>query len=109
MFGTIATLKPAPGKEDELLAALEEWGRDRGSAIAGPIRVYIARSERDPGVLLNIALFDSKERYEENAADPAQDAWYQRMAACLSEPPEWHDHEVVLAYEFVPPEMTTAH
>ncbi len=55
MFGTIATLKPAPGEEGELLAILEEWGRERGASIAGPIRVYIARSERDPGVLLNIA------------------------------------------------------
>jgi len=108
VFGTIATMKPAPGKEDELLAMLEEWGRDRGSSIAGPIRVYIARSERDPGVLLNIALFDSRETYRANAESPEQDAWFQRMAACLAQPPEWHDHEVVLAYEFVPPTMTPA-
>ncbi len=103
MFGTIATMRAKPGHEDQLLALLEEWGRDRGSRIAGPIRVYVARSEREPGVLLNTALFESRESYEANANDPEQDAWYQRMVEHCVVPPEWHDHEVLLAYEFIPP------
>jgi len=102
MFGTIASMRAKPGMEDRLLDALEEWGRDRGSRISGPLRVYVARSERDPGVLLNIAMFDSRAHYEANARDPEQDQWYQRMVQYCAEPPEWHDHTVLLAYEFTP-------
>jgi hypothetical protein len=103
MYGTIATMRAKPGMEDQLLGMLEEWGRERGSRIAGPIRVYVSRSERDAGVLLNIALFDSRETYEANAKDPEQDAWYRRMVQYCAAPPEWHDHDVLLAYEFMPP------
>lgn len=104
MFGTIASMRAKPGMEERLLGALEEWGRDRGSCIAGPVRVYIARSENDPTLLLNIAMFDTREHYEANARDPKQDRWYQRMLAFCSEPPDWHDHTVLLAYEFTPPQ-----
>jgi quinol monooxygenase YgiN len=104
VFGTIATCRVKPGMEDGFLQAIEEWGQSRGSEIEGPLRVYVARSVQDPNVLLNIVLFDSREHYEANAADPEQDKWYQRMVANLEAPPEWDDHEVLLAYEFVPPE-----
>ncbi len=103
MFGTIATVSPKAGMEDAFLRLIEEWGSERGSKIAGPQRIYVARSERDPSVLLLTVLFDTREAYEANAADPEQDRWYNRMVECLNEPPDWHDHEVLLAYEFTPP------
>lgn len=103
MFGSIATMRAKRGKEDELLKFFEAWGGGRGSRIDGPVRVYVSRSTRDPGVLINVVLFDSREHYEANAADPAQNAWYQSLLPLLEAPPEWHDHEVLLAYEFVPP------
>ena len=87
MFGTIASLRAKAGMEDRLLETLEEWGRERGARIDGPVRVYVARSERDPGVLLNIAMFDSREHYVANAQDPEQDAWYQRLLAFFDPPP----------------------
>src|SRR5512146_3041402 len=98
MFGTIATMRVKPGCEDDLLNVFEEWGRDRGARIDGPIRVYISRSERDANVLLNIALFDTREHYEANAADPAQDAWYRKMLPSLAGEPACHDHAVALAH-----------
>ncbi len=103
MFGTIATMRVKPGAESSLLRVLEDWGRERGTRIDGPLRIYVSRSQREPNVLLNIALFDSREHYEANAADPGQDAWYRSMLPFLESPPDWHDHEVVLAYDFVPP------
>jgi hypothetical protein len=54
-------------------------------------------------MLLLTVLFDTREHCEANAADPEQDRWYRQMVECLDEPPEWHDHEVLLAYEFTPP------
>ena len=103
MFGSIGTMKVKPGQEAAFLKVIEEWGGGRGSRIDGPLRIYVSRSQRDPNVLLNIALFDTKEHYEANAASPEQDRWYRSMLPFLQEPPEWHDHEVLLAYEFVPP------
>ncbi len=103
VFGTIATMHVKPGMEAPVLKALEEWGGGRGSRIDGPIRIYVARSQRDPNVLLNIVLFDSREHYEANANDPDQDRWYRTILPLLKSPPDWHDHEVLLAYEFLPP------
>ena len=41
-----------------------------------------------------VAVFESKETYEANANDPAQDAWYRKFRALLTADPEWNDGEV---------------
>src|SRR5206468_1022752 len=67
MFGTVASMRAKPDMELPLLELMEEWGRARGTVIPGAVHVYVARSERDSGLLLMIALFDSREHYFANA------------------------------------------
>ncbi len=50
------------------------------------------------GALVATVLFDSREHYEANAADPAQDAWYRELVTLVEADPTWADGDVLTAH-----------
>jgi quinol monooxygenase YgiN len=95
MYGTIALLKPSEGKLDELQALFEEWWNERRPQIKGAIASTIYRNVQNPAEVMVAVVFDSKENYMANAQDPAQDAWYKKMVACLEGEPRWIDGDIL--------------
>ena len=92
MYGTIARMQVKPGRAAEL-AALTSTYEDVG--VPGFIATYAYRSDRDPDEVWLAVLFEDRESYHRNAADPAQDARYRQMRELLAADPEWHDGEVM--------------
>lgn len=95
MYGTIARFEPRPGREQRLLELMEEWNRERAPKVKGAVAAYLYKLDR--GGWMMAAVFDSKENYMANAADPEQDAWYRKWRAELQADPEWNDGEVFQA------------
>jgi quinol monooxygenase YgiN len=98
MYGTIARIHAKP---DALEYLMDVGSHDAMRRVPGFISQYVYRSDADPNEYWLVVLFESKEAYEANAADPAQDASYQRMRAYLADDPEWHDGEIVTAVEAI--------
>ena len=48
------------------------------------MRLVITRASPGPGELTLVVVFDSRESYEANGSDPAQDAWYQQLVGLLN-------------------------
>ena len=97
MFGTVARIRVLPGHEQALLGLQKNWDETRKPVVNGAVASYVFRSDRDPEEYSLIAIFRDRESYMANAADPAQDAWYQQMRSHLQSDPEWNDGEVVSA------------
>ncbi len=98
MFGTVARLRPKPGAEQALLRMSEEWNRERRPQVKGVVGEYLFKSETHPGEYVMVAIFEDRESYRANAADPEQDRWYRRLREGLEADPEWDDGEVVQAF-----------
>jgi len=97
MYGTVALFQAKPGTQ----AQLDAYNRDVGSiAIPGIVATYIYQLDADPNRYYLAVIFESKEAYLANAADPMQDERYRRLRALLAADPEWHDGEVVFAHSF---------
>lgn len=93
MYGTIARLHPAAGRDNELDSLMDGWQRERGS-VPGLVASYLYRPDRNPydrPTLFLVAIFEDAETYRANADDPAQDAWYRKLRAVLDDDPEWMD------------------
>src|SRR5687768_7409372 len=97
MYGTVATMRVKPGMEQKLSQLSEQWWRERAPQVKGALSSTVFKTDANPNEHILIAVFDSKENYEANANDPAQDAWYQEMRACLEGDPQWTDGEVVFS------------
>ncbi len=95
MYGTVALLKPKAGQEQALAAMLEKWWTERRPKAKGAIASTLHRNESNPAELIMTAVFESKESYDANAADPEQDKWYQEMRALLDGDPRWLDGDVL--------------
>jgi hypothetical protein len=95
MFGTTAIAKPKPGQEAAVVEHWNRWWRDRAPRAQGALLGTISRNVSDPSELLVTVAFASKALYEANAADPEQDAWYQKLVSLLEEPPRWIDGDVL--------------
>lgn len=95
MYGTVARMRVKPGMEAKLQELSERWWRERGTKVPGTMSTTVFKSDNDAQEFLLVAVFDSKENYEANANDPAQNEWFQEMAACLEGEPSWTDGEVV--------------
>ena len=95
MYGTVALLKPKAGQEQALAAMLEKWWTERQPKARGAIASTLHRNESNPAELIMTAVFESKESYDANAGDPAQDKWYQELRALLDGDPRWLDGEVL--------------
>jgi quinol monooxygenase YgiN len=95
MYGTIFRVKVKAGKERELLAAFEQWDRERKPKVAGAMASLLLKSDTVPGEFLGIAVFRDKSSYTANAQDPEQDKWYRQFRLLLQSDPEWNDGEYV--------------
>jgi quinol monooxygenase YgiN len=91
MYGTIARIRIQAGREEEALALLREWERERRPRAEGAQDGYLFRPDREAGTAYLVAMFHDEASYRKNADDPEQDAWYQRFRALLEADPEWND------------------
>jgi quinol monooxygenase YgiN len=91
MYGTIARMKVRKDRIREFLALGKEWDdRERKRAL-GYIGGEIMWEDKEEGRVCMIVHFTSPESYIENANSPEQDAFYQKLRACLESDPEWID------------------
>lgn len=97
MYGTIFRLRPQTGREADVVALMEEWSQNRGPQVQGARAVYLLQSERRPGDLLSVAVFDDEATYRANATTPEQDEWYRRLREVLESDPEWEDGTYLVA------------
>lgn len=97
MYGTVARLSPLPGREQEIIALLQDWHRKRAPTVQGFRDAYLLRPENHPQDLIMVAIFESKAAYVANADDPAQDAWYRQLRTLLRADPQWEDADCLLA------------
>ena len=95
MYGTIARMKPKPGEESAVVELMREWSESRGKTIAGFKSSYLYRPVASPDELVLTVAFADRESYEQNADDPGQDEWYQRLRAVLQSDPDWEDGDIV--------------
>ena len=93
MYGTIARMKVRKDKLREFLALGKEWDdRERKRAL-GYVGSEILWEDAEDGRACLVVHFTTREAYRKNADSPEQDAFYQRMRACLESDPEWIDGE----------------
>ncbi|MEX2237088.1 MAG: antibiotic biosynthesis monooxygenase [Dehalococcoidia bacterium] len=97
-YGTVAQARHMPGKwaEIEELVRIDEQSRN----VRGAIGDWVFRLDRDPNEVVIVTVFESRELYRLNAADPEQNRSYQRLRALLADDPVWHDGEVILRLRF---------
>ena len=100
MYGTIFRLQPKAGREEEVVALLEEWNRSRGKQVSGARATYLLQSERRPGEFVGMAVFDDEKTYRANAKSQEQDDWYQRLRQVLEVDPIWEDGSYRMATQF---------
>ncbi len=91
MYGTIMRGRMKKDCLREFMALGKEWdGRERKRAV-GYINSEVLWEDEPEGRFCLVVHFTSKETYVKNANTPEQDAFYQRMRACLEEDPQWID------------------
>jgi hypothetical protein len=93
MYGTVALIKPRRGKEQDVVAAMGRWDKERRPKVKGAITGYVY--QLDKGGMIMVAVFDTKKSYMANAESPAQDRWYRAFRSLLSADPEWNDGKIV--------------
>lgn len=99
MYGTIARLHPAAGRDQELESLMAGWRRERAS-VRGYVASYLVRPDHNPydrPTLFLVAIFQDAQSYAANANDPAQDEWYRKLRAMLDDDPEWMDGTFAVA------------
>src|SRR5262245_53528713 len=92
MYGTIARFRIKPGMEQRLS---DEMKRYESLSIPGYVGSFVFRMDTDQNVFYMPVVFDSKESYDKNADDPAQDARFREFMELLEGEPEWHDGEII--------------
>lgn len=96
MYGTIARMKIKPGS----LESLQAWAEsERQENTPGFIGSYIYQMDNDANELFMVVMFESREAYVRNAQSPEQHEAFQRYMQYLESEPEWHDGEIVGAYQ----------
>jgi heme-degrading monooxygenase HmoA len=65
LFVHVSIHHPKPGKEQELIASMHRFGA-AGSGVDGLISVHTLQ-DRDAGVLVGLALWESREKWEAGA------------------------------------------
>ena len=94
MFGTIAVARAKEGKGDALVEHFTSWWEKRAPKGTGATSGTVYRTTEDPREYMVTVVFESREAYEANADDPAQDAWYQELVELLETEPRWIDGDV---------------
>jgi quinol monooxygenase YgiN len=95
MYGTISIMKVSPENRSKLNAMFEAWWSERRPNVSGAIASSVHVNDANPGEVIVSVIFESKETYDANAADPEQDKWYREMRALLEADPRWIDGEVL--------------
>lgn len=90
MYGTIAIVTARSDKIDELRALAAQLG-----LAPGQMARYVYRMDANPQEYMLVAVFESREAYQANAASPAQHQRFTELRALLAADPEWHDGEIV--------------
>lgn len=90
MYGTIARVKINRGKIAELQALAKSMG-----LAPGQISRTVYKMDADPDEFYLVAVFESREAYQANAASPEQHQRFMELRALLLEEPEWHDGEII--------------
>jgi hypothetical protein len=103
MYGTVARMTIKPGKEEAIEALHERWSQERKPEARGLMVDYLLKSDRVPGEVFMLAVFDTEENYRRNAADPEQHRQYLELRALLETDPEWNDGEVRIVEPAVVP------
>jgi len=98
MFGTIFTMRPKTGRENDVVALFDQWDRERRPKIKGALAGHLYRNDQNPGELMAAVVFDSRENYFANANDPEQDRWYRELVALLEAEPRFIDGEVLRSW-----------
>jgi antibiotic biosynthesis monooxygenase (ABM) superfamily enzyme len=91
MYGTIARVKVKKDSVAALIALGKEWDERERVRAKGYIGSEILWQDAGEGRACLITRFATKDDYWKNARSPEQDAFYQKMRACLEEDPEWID------------------
>lgn len=95
MYGTVARIRPLPGKESETIAYFRYWDEERKPRVPGAIGGYACHLSSDPGTWVFVYVFIDKASYEANAQSPAMDTDYHRLRALLSADPIWEDGDMI--------------
>jgi len=95
MYGTVARIRIKPGMEARYLA-LERALEAR--QVPGFVALITYRLDAHPNEYYCAVVFESKDAYIANAANPAQDAVYRQLRELLAGDPDWHDGEIIYAY-----------
>lgn len=97
MFGTIARLRPKPGRLDDLLA----YGRRHGTvSVPGYHTSYLFRPMDNPyreETVFLVAMFEDEDAYRANADSPAQHERYLELRELLESDPDWMDGHFEMA------------
>jgi heme-degrading monooxygenase HmoA len=91
MYGTMARMIVQPGKEAAIEELHERWNQERKPEAKGLMADYILKSDRVPGEVFMLAVFDTEENYRRNAEDPDQHRQYLELRSLLEADPEWND------------------
>ena len=94
-YGTIFRMRIKPGAEQNIMALLDEWERERKPKVRGALGSYLFKPDNRQGELVGVAVFRDRDAYMANANDPEQDAWYRRLRAQLEADPEWDDGTIL--------------
>ena len=95
MYGSIFRMKLKPGQEQRMVDLFDEWDRDRRPKVKGAITGFILKPDNKPGELVGAGIFEDKEAYMANAADPEQHQWFLKLRELLEADPEWEDGEFI--------------
>src|SRR5438067_1240993 len=95
MYGTVARCKVRPGQEQAYVELSRRWNRERGPTVPGFVVEYVYRSEAEPSVYFACLVFESREAYRRNAADPEEERWYRQFRELMESDAEWNDGEIV--------------
>lgn len=93
MYGTIARVKVRKDKIREFFALGKEWADREQKRAFGYLGGELLWEDKEEGRACLIVHFSSRESYLQNANSTEQDAFYQRLRACLESDPEWIDGE----------------
>ena len=92
MYGTIARLKVKPDRVEALQRLTASYD---DLQVPGFVGTHVYRMDADETEYYLVVMFQDRDTYRKNAADPAQDQRYREMRELLAEDPNWHDGEVV--------------
>lgn len=89
MYGSAFRMRPKAGMAAQVRDVM--MGDPRRPS--GMVTAFLLTDDKS-GDIWGFAVFADEKAYRENAADPAQNAQYQKFRALLESDPEWHDGSI---------------